>query len=94
MKSAVFGGDDAGQEVVDSGDHAEGSRDRVIPDPVVEPSSKWTKAELLHELLKGSDGIDELRWHFDGRLMVLMTFRGFESGLTLWRSMPERCRAF
>ena len=52
--------DDAGDEGVESGEHSEGIADRVIPDPGVEPSSKWTKAQFLHELLKGSGGVDEV----------------------------------
>ena len=57
---ARFARDVAGDEGVEGGDHSEGSGDRVIPDHGIEPSSKWTKAEVLHELLKGVGGVDEV----------------------------------
>ena len=57
-KCVRFARDDAGDEGFESGHHSEGSGDRAISDPGIEPSSKWTKAEFLHELLKGSGGVD------------------------------------
>ena len=69
-KCVRFARDVAGDEGVEGGDHSEGSGDRVIPDPGIEPSPKWTKAEFLHKLLKGSGGVDEvlaaLRREIDG----------------------------
>ena len=61
------------------GGHSEGSGDRVVSDPGIEPRSKWTKAELLHELLKGSGGVDEVLAQLRREIDGLDDVRGFRT---------------
>ena len=86
-KCVRFARDYAAEEDGESGDHAD-SGNQVIPDPVIESSSMWTKADFLHEPFEGSDGIDEVLAAFRRDIGGLDDVQGSNVG----RRFGEACR--